>query len=84
MAKIKLDVDSLQIETFETTEVVRERGTVVAHSARATIFQESCMGTCYTHCWGAPCGTDDHGPTVSACTEVLNCTYENCDHPITP
>jgi hypothetical protein len=79
MAKIKLDVDSLQIESFDTTEVALERGTVVGHSDRWTVCQESCDGTCYTHCWGGDCGGDDHGPTVSYCTQILNCT-QACDN----
>ena len=84
MAKIKLDIDALQIETFDTTETASERGTVLGHSNRDTICQESCMGTCYTHCWGGDCGSDGHGPTVTACTLILNCTFDACEHPITP
>lgn len=78
MAKIKLNVDALEIESFDTVEMTQERGTVVAHSDRATICEESCAGTCYTHCWGGGCDSGDHGPTVAYCTQILDCT-QNCD-----
>jgi hypothetical protein len=79
MPKMKLDLDALQIESFDTSETDAERGTVRGHDAsdRLTVCQESCAGTCYTHCWGE-CGDGgtEHGPTVTTCTQILNCEVD--------
>jgi hypothetical protein len=74
MAKIKLDLDALQIESFDTVATPKDRGTVRGQEGteQYTWCQESCAGTCGTHCWGA-CGPDEHGPTVTECTQILNC-----------
>ncbi|HEX9937655.1 MAG TPA: hypothetical protein VGB15_11055 [Longimicrobium sp.] len=78
MAKIRLDLDTLRIESFDTiAPSADERGTVQAFdsSDRESICQESCAGTCYTHCWGA-CDAGDtyhHGATVTACSQIIDC-----------
>jgi len=79
MNKMKLDLDALQIESFDTSEAREERGTVRGHDATEdlTFCQESCAGTCATHCWGL-CngGGDEHGPSVTTCTKILNCELQ--------
>jgi hypothetical protein len=44
MAKLKLDLDSLTVESFETTEQDQREGTV--HGAQATLA--TCMHSCFT------------------------------------
>jgi len=76
MAKIQLDLDSLQVESFDTTEMREERGTVRGQEGtmeQTWCGEESCDGTCYTHCWGGGCEVDDHGPSVGSCTAVVYC-----------
>jgi len=74
MNKMKLDLESLQIESFDTSEAREDRGTVNGHESEAG---HSYAGTCGTHCWGL-CGGggDDHGPSVTQCTQILNCELE--------
>jgi hypothetical protein len=36
MRKLKLDIDSLAVQTFETDEAARKRGTVQAHDSLAS------------------------------------------------
>jgi hypothetical protein len=80
MAKIKLDLDSLQIESFDTVAPPETHGTVRGHDGterQTWCGEESCDGTCYTHCWGG-CGDGggEHGPSVTSCTAILNCEYQ--------
>jgi len=67
MRKLKLELDELSVESFETAEQTEERGTVHGHyitqfCSRAdgyTCF-ESCGGTCVETC-DASCDTCDSG-----------------------
>ncbi len=79
MAKIRLDLEALEIESFDTTDAHAEgRGTVRGHmTERVTICQDSCEGTCYTHCWGGDCDSDGpHGPTEGYCTMMGDCDHQ--------
>jgi len=87
MAKITLDLDALQIESFDTVAPPEDAGTVRGHEGtveQTWCGEESCDGTCYTHCWGGDCDLHGpHGPTVSYCTQILNCelqpySYQAC------
>lgn len=76
MSKIRLQIESLEVESFDTVEAPQERGTVRGQegTAQATwCGEESCDGTCATHCWGGGCEVDEHGPTVSDCTAFVYC-----------
>lgn len=57
MKKLKLEVDELAIETFETAETVEEQGTVRAHHHTLEDI-DTCDGgnTCWDSCDGV-CGT---------------------------
>lgn len=68
MPKLKLELEELRVESFETAEGAVERGTVRGHyrltdlCSRADGFTcfESCGGTCVETC-GASCDTCDSG-----------------------
>lgn len=58
MKKISLNLDALEIESFETAAVVRgEEGTVFAHAPKprpsdeGTCFQATCVQDCYWTIW---------------------------------
>lgn len=71
MRKIRLDLNALDIESFDTSSVLRAKGTMVGHelSANTQCMQETCANTCHvTWCqntcagtceptqWGGGCG----------------------------
>jgi hypothetical protein len=51
MRKIRLDPDSVRVDTFDAGAARAEGGTVHAHAAtRAVSCDGSCAGTCLTNC----------------------------------
>jgi hypothetical protein len=55
MAKIKLAVEDLSVESFHVTpQPAAERGTVLAHESEQTCHNSNCPRTCtdMTDCWG--------------------------------
>jgi hypothetical protein len=55
MKKLKLQIDDLAIESFETATVAAEEGTVMAHGTKDTCDPAigTCFGyTCYATCAG--------------------------------
>jgi hypothetical protein len=63
MNKMKLNLDGLQVETFDTASDTAERGTVMGHwSQRGTC--DGRAATCQVASCTAYCGT-------AACTEVI-------------
>jgi len=63
MRKLKLRLDALTVEAFETVEASAEVGTVVGHAPTIT----ACGGTCYISCNGTcplPCTAGCTGPDV--------------------
>lgn len=56
MKKLKLNVETLKVESFRTREVEEVRGTVAAH-ALAPSFPDP-VNTCQYHCtwWPTQCG----------------------------
>ena len=59
MRKLRLDLDDLTVEAFETVKAAAARGTVVGHAPTIT----GCgAGTCWLSCNGTcplPCTTPD-------------------------
>lgn len=60
MRKVKLDVETLAVQSFETEAEARERGTVHAHSARlescGSCTQDyTCPATCNPYSANPPC-----------------------------
>ena len=73
MRKLRLELDDLQVDTFQTTSAPGRRGTVAANS-----------GTAYTVCWGL-CGGETDGAfcgggdfTAICDTEYTNCGDRTC------
>jgi hypothetical protein len=90
MRKIRLDLEALDVESFDVTPNRAPKGTMVGHELTAntdcgqetcaptchvTWCQESCAGTCLTDCWGA-CGG---GGTGNCQIHTNTCTQgERC------
>ncbi|HYH82792.1 MAG TPA: hypothetical protein VEX86_23565 [Longimicrobium sp.] len=59
MKKLSLNVEALEISTFETAEIEMQAGTVEAFAFAATKHQYTCdplVGTCFGYtCAGAGC-----------------------------
>lgn len=75
MHKLKLRLDSLRVETFATTLMEKERGTVLGEQCTcpgAATCEASCNGTCNScgchpsDVGGSACGTCDSGCTIYA------------------
>ena len=87
MRKLKLEVEALRVESFDTTGAGRrEPGTVRAHAGAyeedVAIITDprtrdaSCFETCKISCWGsceASCGGTCEVSCDGACTDL--CTY---------
>jgi hypothetical protein len=72
MAKLKLNLDQLTVDSFDTAAAAEEKGTV---------FGEQC--TCYTNCTCPGCPTCDHTycgqHTCDNCLDTYNdCTFYPC------
>ncbi|HET7229864.1 MAG TPA: pinensin family lanthipeptide [Longimicrobium sp.] len=69
MRKLKLQLDSLEVESFSTDEVKEEIGTVHAHVSLA--------------CTNAPNGTTCNGNATCdgayTCDGEYTCNYKSCD-----
>lgn len=66
MHKLKLHLDDLRVDTFDTTAVQQAKGTV---------FGEQC--TCYTECTCPGCATCDE--SCNGTCHPSNCTDPSCD-----
>lgn len=91
MKKIRLELDSLAVESFDTSPVHTERGTVRAHGTRSepvdhletqftycgTCF---CLGTDNTACGQATCATCPPPPTAAGdpTCAVASCGLTYC------
>ncbi|HEU0053619.1 MAG TPA: hypothetical protein VFQ39_10595 [Longimicrobium sp.] len=91
MKKIRLDLDALDVDSFDTSSPRRARGTMVGHefSAQTDCQQQTCANTCHvTWCqntcagtcdptqWGEGCGG---GQTANCPLHTETCTQgERC------
>jgi hypothetical protein len=87
MRKMKLEIDALRVDTFDTTAIVRRNpGTVRAHAdanddeliaiTTPQTQERSCWGTCKLSCWGtceASCNGTCEVSCDGRCTEL--CSY---------
>ena len=77
MKKLRLDLDELAVESFDTQKDAREKGTVVGE-------QCSCGGTCYPEatCPQTCAYTCDDPTCAYTCDDAtcagLTCNYESC------
>lgn len=51
MRKIKLDIDALEVDSFETRPAEGSRGTIRGHATQ----YGSCQGSCVQSCGGPTC-----------------------------
>jgi len=65
MSKLRLDVENLVVESFDTASAGRERGTVQGHVALT--YQPGCYNDSR---FGGPCALSDDDPTC-----LISCGY---------
>lgn len=86
MAKLKLEIDALRVESFDTTEAARAAaGTVRAHNdameeelvaiTTPQTREFSCLGTCKLSCWGT-CDLSCDALCSLGCSD--GCTAQTC------
>ena len=78
MNKLKLRLDDLQVDTFQTTAVRKEKGTVFGEQCTCWTYcgQNTCPGcpTCDASCNGT-CDASCNGTCATNC----NCTSDYCE-----
>jgi len=67
MKKVKLEVDTLAVDSFTTTGEPTREGTVVGHASEDTNCNTACLGTCVLR----QCTPVLTGP--SGCTGACTC-----------
>jgi len=75
MGKLKLDLDALAVETFETTQPDESQGTVHGNQQQGTfqtLFQVSCGGSCI-HCGGVATFQSCFQTCGQTCPQVQTC-----------
>jgi hypothetical protein len=95
MKKLRIRLDELSIESFDTTpEMARERGTVRGHgSVFETCLDLSCEGSCFqTNCFpdytgdcsgtGTGTGTGTGSANPTACTQCDLSCFDPCDYTV--
>lgn len=76
MKKLKLEIDSLEIESFSTAAGQEPAGTVEAHATRN---QNTCGATCDASCFGSCDHTCDY-----TCKCVFTEPRQTCLEPCVP
>jgi hypothetical protein len=69
MKKVKLDLESLEIESFEPQASFAEEGTVVAYLPSHDVYDAYCV-------YRSPLYVNDAGCTPVCHTAAYNCTME--------
>jgi hypothetical protein len=74
MKKLRLELEQLTVDSFDTVPLAAKRGTVVGEEQECT-----CPTACYTNCTCPGCPTCDH-----TCYQTCNatCDGETCDFSI--
>jgi hypothetical protein len=47
MKKLRLDLDTLAVDSFEIDDGAKDDGTVIGHASEDTNCQTACFSTCY-------------------------------------
>lgn len=64
MKKLKLQIDELAIESFETAAVTANEGTVVGHATQGRNYTcDPAVGTCFGYTCYETCGMETKGDT---------------------
>lgn len=88
MAKIKLSLETLQVETFEPAAgAANPRGTVHAHATGFTSYCQcqqpthygTCQGSCVNTCGGPTCEPPCDYPETSYMTCQAGCSWTDGD-----
>ena len=75
MRKIKLDIDALEVDSFETKPAAVERGTVRGHATQ----YGSCQGSCVASCGGPTCESPCQVEPTFYLTCMESCGWTNGD-----
>lgn len=68
MKKLKLEIETLKVESFDATAAEpNDRGTVQGRDSTSD------SGTAYTDCWGGGCGTTT--PYTNQCAGTIDCSH---------
>jgi len=82
MRKLKLSLDSLQVESFHANESDSLRGTVPGHSGATQHADESCFGTCVSFCTRDGSCDTCAGSCNGTCYNTCGATcYATCNCP---
>lgn len=76
MQKRKLDIDHLQVESFETGDADGLRGTVRAHETGPTACNPATCDTGFHTCWDS---CDPEGTCALSCNPSCVVTWCTCD-----
>ncbi len=69
MKKLKLNLDDIKVESFETINMVSQKGTVLANASGAPLASQCIHMTCV----GYPCPGDPPGPTnANTCPQTCD------------
>ena len=84
MKKLRLDLDELSVESFDTHAAERRPGTVLARESESDIsLRTDCLGSCggTAQCsvrGGTGCDYSCDFACSDACTQVESCTWCGC------
>lgn len=75
MKKLKLDIEAIEVESFDTEAATRGKGTVMAKAITEPFYcDDSVASGCYTddgccgaETYGGACNTSGHCDDISAC-----------------
>ena len=88
MNKLRLKLDDLRVDTFQTTPVQKEKGTVFGE--QCTCYTQctcpgcptcyaSCNGTCDASCNGSCGGATCDASCYGSCDYSCACSQDSCD-----
>ena len=88
MQKLKLRLDDLQVDTFQTTPVEKQKGTVFGEQCTCRTqctcpgcytCDASCNGTCGASCNGT-CGATCDASCYGSCDYTCDCSNFSCNY----
>lgn len=79
MRKIRLELESIAVESFHTTLADAASGTAVAHQFSG--LPETCGGTCARTCWETCPASCDDATCVTCLSNCQACITPGCPGP---